>query len=105
VDSKGLTGAFFVRVAFKGLSKLMIDSKEVICRELGHLTALLVRVRSKGPSEFAIDSKSFTGRESGQIGGFAVRVESKGVSGEGPSRLRVNRRGSNRVYTKKNSTK
>src|SRR6266852_4787789 len=35
VSSKGLTGAFFVRVDFKGPSKLAIDSKGVICCKLG----------------------------------------------------------------------
>jgi hypothetical protein len=35
VDSKGLTGAFFVRVSSKGLSKMAIDSKGFICCELG----------------------------------------------------------------------
>jgi hypothetical protein len=105
VDSKGLTGAFFVRVSFKGLSKFAIDFKGVICCKLGQFSAFLVRVRSKGLSKLAIDSKGFTGRESAQIGGFSVRVESKGVSGEWSSGGRASRRGSDSVYMRKDSIK
>jgi hypothetical protein len=48
VDSKGLTGPFFVRVRSRGLSKFTLDSKGVICRKLGQFGVFLVRVRSKG---------------------------------------------------------
>jgi hypothetical protein len=40
VDSKGLIDAFFVRVSFKGLSELAIDSKGFIGRESGASTGI-----------------------------------------------------------------
>jgi TonB family protein len=79
-DSKGLTGAFFVRVSFKGLSKIAPDSKGVICRELGQFRPFRVRASSKGLSKLAIDSRGVIWRESAQVDAYLVRVRSKGLS-------------------------
>jgi hypothetical protein len=80
VDSKGLTGALFVRVSSKGLSKLAIDSKGVICCKLGQFSAFFVRVSSKGLSKLAFDSTGVICREFGQLSALLVRVSSKGLS-------------------------